>query len=107
MDLVTFLLPRCTQVEGKWVIINEIYIATLLLLGIYGVYWVTIDLTIYRKDRVSHGGGVMLVGHSSISSKPISSPNTFKLICVEMKKFFALYVRFMFHRILIWSTCRL
>ena len=32
-----------------------------------------IDFVVYHKDRVSHGGGVMLAVHSSISSKPISS----------------------------------
>ena len=45
-----------------------------------------IDFVIYRKDRVSRGGGVMMAVHFSISSKPISSPDTLELIVVEMKQ---------------------
>ena len=45
-----------------------------------------IDFVVYRKDRVSRGGGVMLAVHSYISSKLISSPDTLELVVVEIKQ---------------------
>ena len=43
------------------------------------------DFTIYRKDRVTRGGGVLLAVHNSLPSFKCQSPHDLEVVTVEMK----------------------
>ena len=43
------------------------------------------DYVIYRKDRQSRGGGVLLAVHNSLLSTEISSPPDLEILIVELK----------------------
>lgn len=43
------------------------------------------DYTIYRTDRSSLGGGVMLAIHNSIPTKKLSSPPSLEVVTVELQ----------------------
>lgn len=44
------------------------------------------DYVIYRKDRTSQGGGVLLAVHDSVSSKFMPSPNSLEVAVTEISR---------------------
>ena len=42
------------------------------------------DYILYRKDRLSRGGGVMIAVKSSLFTSLISSPSDLEVVCIKM-----------------------
>ena len=42
------------------------------------------DFTVYRRDRLSRGGGVLLAVHSSLSSSCFDSPPDLEAVCATV-----------------------